>query len=99
MPRAAVKERPKKKEETKEQPEVTCQHHWYIATPAGSTSRGVCRRCGEEREFRNSTMDYIGDNAGSGNSTPWRGTRASRTTADDPDQISTSRATAGGAAI
>lgn len=85
MPRAAVKERPKKKEEKRE--EATCQHHWYIETPAGSTSRGICRRCGEEREFRNSTMDYIGDNESGGNATPWRGTRASKTTADDPDQI------------
>jgi hypothetical protein len=85
MPRAAVKERPARSD-TKEQ-ESTCQHHWYIATPAGSTSRGVCRRCGEERDFRNSTSDYVWDDDSRGGS-PWRGTRPSKTTADDPDQIS-----------
>ena len=35
-------------------PEVSlCQHHWVIDTPAGPVSRGVCRLCGEEREFNN----------------------------------------------
>lgn len=89
MPRGAVKERPKKKTAETKQQETGCQHHWYIATPAGSTSKGVCRRCGEEREFRNSTGDYVGDgNYTSG--TPWRGIRSSKTTSDDPDQISRS---------
>ena len=31
-----------------------CAHHWVIETPAGPISRGQCKRCGEEREFRNS---------------------------------------------
>jgi hypothetical protein len=86
MPRAAVKERPAQSE-TKEQ-ESTCQHHWYIATPAGSTSKGICRRCGEERDFRNSTSDYVWDDDSRGGGSPWRGTRPSKTTVDDPDQIS-----------
>ena len=30
-----------------------CQHHWMIDKPAGPVSRGVCRACGEERDFRN----------------------------------------------
>jgi hypothetical protein len=88
MPRAAVKERPSK---TEAQPQVAeCQHHWYIETPAGSTSRGVCRRCGEERDFRNSSIDYVWDNDGSGSGSPWRGSRPGKSTADDPDQISAS---------
>ena len=33
---------------------VRCAHHWVIETPAGPVSRGQCKRCGEEREFRNS---------------------------------------------
>lgn len=94
MPRAAVKDRPKKTD-TGDKPAPTCQHHWYIATPAGSTSKGICRRCGEEREFRNSTTDYISDGSGSGAGTPWRGTRPGKTTADDPDQIGGTGAAAG----
>ena len=31
-----------------------CPHHWIIETSAGSTSKGVCRLCGEERDFANS---------------------------------------------
>ncbi len=33
---------------------ATCAHHWLIDRPAGPTSEGVCRRCGEKREFANS---------------------------------------------
>ncbi len=32
-----------------------CAHHWIIETPDGPVSKGVCRLCGEEREFTNST--------------------------------------------
>ena len=32
-------------------------HHWIIGSPAGKTSAGKCRRCGEERNFSNSTVD------------------------------------------
>lgn len=31
-----------------------CPHHWIIETSQGSTSKGVCRLCGEERDFANS---------------------------------------------
>ena len=31
-----------------------CQHYWLIEDARGSTSRGVCKLCGEEREFYNS---------------------------------------------
>ena len=34
---------------------MECIHHWKIASPSGPTSHGVCRRCGEEREFPNVT--------------------------------------------
>ena len=30
-----------------------CQHQWLIDAPAGPSSRGVCRNCGEERQFLN----------------------------------------------
>lgn len=33
----------------------SCQgHHWLIESPNGPTSKGVCRLCGAEREFKNS---------------------------------------------
>ena len=28
-----------------------CQHHWVIDPPKGPVSKGVCRSCGEERDF------------------------------------------------
>jgi len=33
---------------------TTCTHHWLIEAPNGPVSKGVCRRCGEGRGFRNS---------------------------------------------
>lgn len=43
---------------------TVCIHFWRIAPPEGEWSLGVCRFCGEERQFRNSgaafyqTTDY-----------------------------------------
>tara|TARA_Y100000588_G_scaffold80086_1_gene83961 strand:+ start:986 stop:1210 length:225 start_codon:yes stop_codon:yes gene_type:complete len=34
--------------------ETECKHFWVIESPSGPTSDGVCRHCGEAREFRNS---------------------------------------------
>jgi len=28
-----------------------CPHYWIIESPKGPTSKGVCKFCGEEREF------------------------------------------------
>ena len=36
-----------------ESTQAECRHHWIIDTPAGPVSRGVCKLCGEAREFRN----------------------------------------------
>ena len=34
---------------------MTCIHHWVIEPADGSShSRGVCRNCGAEKQFRNS---------------------------------------------
>ena len=30
-----------------------CRHQWLIEAPAGPSSTGACRLCGEERQFRN----------------------------------------------
>lgn len=34
---------------------MTCQHFWKIAPATGPTSVGRCKKCREEREFKNST--------------------------------------------
>lgn len=43
-----------------ERPEATetCRHHWIIETPNGPFSRGVCKLCGEERDFENLYYGY-----------------------------------------
>ncbi len=68
---------------TIEQP--SCKHHWVIASPRGALSGGRCKRCGEEREFRNSTTDYVWDDDSTKDKsyTPWRGTRSSPKMIDD----------------
>ena len=33
-------------------------HNWAIAAPNGPTSTGICRTCGEAREFKN-FMEYL----------------------------------------
>ena len=32
---------------------TTCPHHWDVETPHGPLSRGVCRLCGEAKDFPN----------------------------------------------
>ena len=32
---------------------VICQHHWEIKAADGPTSPGMCRFCGEARDFKN----------------------------------------------
>ncbi len=41
-----------------------CTHHWIIDPPNGAVSVGRCRKCGENREFKNS-IEY----------SSWYGTR------------------------
>ena len=36
---------------------TTCRHYWNIEAADGPTSRGVCKVCGEEKEFLNSWSD------------------------------------------
>ena len=36
---------------------IECVHHWVIETPNGPTSRGVCKKCGTQRDFQNFTDD------------------------------------------
>ena len=39
-----------------------CRHHWVIDTPNGAVSSGRCKRCGVDKEFRNSAEDPLWDN-------------------------------------
>ena len=49
-----------------------CRHHWRIESPNGAISVGRCKRCGEVRDFQNSSTDSIWENdSDSGNR--WRG--------------------------
>ena len=38
--------------EREEEQTSQCRHHWLIDSPGGPTSKGVCRLCGTERQFR-----------------------------------------------
>ncbi|MGE3076782.1 MAG: hypothetical protein AB7N24_07950 [Dehalococcoidia bacterium] len=54
-----------------------CRHHWVIETPNGSVSAGRCKRCGIDREFRNSAEEPMWDNDSfSLNGSRYRGRRA-----------------------
>ena len=33
---------------------MECTHHWVIESAHGPLSEGLCQRCGEKREFKNS---------------------------------------------
>jgi hypothetical protein len=38
---------------------MDCTHHWKLASPAGATVRGVCTRCGVERDFPTAGDDSV----------------------------------------
>jgi hypothetical protein len=42
-----------------------CCHHWLIESPGGPTSAGMCRDCGEIRDFKNSIQVTSWASAGS----------------------------------
>ncbi len=37
---------------------IRCAHYWIVETTTGSVSKGMCRLCGEEREFGNSVQSW-----------------------------------------
>jgi hypothetical protein len=41
--------KPKGRREYREE----CKHHWLLETPNGPTARGVCKYCGENKDFYN----------------------------------------------
>ncbi len=52
-------------EEKKPAEVKTCQHYWNIEAATGPISRGICKICGEEKEFLNSwsSSNYMGKDA------------------------------------
>jgi hypothetical protein len=36
----------------------TCVHHWLIEPAVGPISRGVCKLCGEQKDFYNILDDF-----------------------------------------
>ena len=40
---------------------AVCEHHWEIEGAQGPVSLGVCRYCGEKREFHNYLSDCLLD--------------------------------------
>jgi hypothetical protein len=88
MARSQVIEKPETAIE--EQAVPTCQHHWKIDSPRGAMSKGTCKRCGEIREFRNSTTDYVWDDDSGQSYTPWRGIRAAKQAGRDDDEMAAS---------
>jgi len=65
-----------------------CRHHWIIETPRGATSMGRCKRCGQEREFRNSASDYLWEDESGSGYNAWRGSRSVPKTVADDDDVS-----------
>ena len=56
---------------------ATCTHHWTIQPATGPVSQGVCRLCGEVREFKN----YV-------EAATWGDSRLSNKTSSDGSQSS-----------
>src|SRR3989304_5623110 len=91
MGRTSVKERrrtaaPAASEATAPAEVSTCRHHWIIEAPRGTLSRGQCKLCGEERQFRNSANDYIWDDDSSSTGYgSWRAVSSTPKLVDDDD--------------
>lgn len=73
----------------------TCQHHWLIETPRGATSHGRCKRCGEQREFRNSATDHLWEDESGNSYNAWRGVRSTPKPASSDDDVSVAGASGG----
>jgi hypothetical protein len=36
-----------------------CRHYWILQIPAGPASKGVCKLCGAQKEFKNYIQDCL----------------------------------------
>lgn len=70
----------------------SCRHHWLIESPRGATSKGRCKFCGAEREFRNSASDNIWEDDSISGYGRWSGIRSSVPKPSDDDEIAASAA-------
>ncbi len=67
----------------------TCKHQWVIDSPAGPSSKGVCRSCGEQRDFLNYIegsswgYDISLEQLSGGSRIPTRGNEAEKALAED----------------
>ena len=88
-----IEERQERKAEPQaDEAEITCQHHWVIETPRGALSLGRCKRCGEERDFRNSATDHLWEAESGSGYNAWRGIRAPRASSDENEVAASPRA-------
>jgi len=85
MGRSPVIEEKRPAEMTAETEVALCQHHWLIESPHGATSRGRCKRCGEEREFRNSATDHLWEDESGSGYNAWRGARSAKKAVTEDD--------------
>lgn len=46
------------REKNKEAIIEACKHYWVIESAHGPESRGICKYCGETRDFSNSLPDF-----------------------------------------
>jgi hypothetical protein len=37
--------------------QLECTHHWLLGRPNGASTKGICKKCGAEREFTSSAED------------------------------------------
>ena len=58
-----------------------CPHHWLIETPVGPVSKGLCRLCGQRKEFKN----YVEASPWGEEAAPARATEENRSTTSDGD--------------
>ena len=68
---------------------MDCVHHWKIETPTGTESAGSCIRCGESRQFRNSSPDWdkFRGRRGAGDLSPQEKSLAKGTAASDATKV------------
>jgi len=85
MGKTAVRE--PRTEQPEAPPQSECRHHWIIDTPRGATSDGRCKVCGETREFRNSTTDYVWDDDSSSGYGSWSSVRKTPKVAEDDGEM------------
>lgn len=76
----------------------SCRHHWIIESPRGVTSKGRCKLCGAEREFRNSANDNLWEDDSLSSLSRWGGSKSIPVPSDD-DEVAASPRSGGQPAL